>query len=39
MKGGSLGWQLFDRSGHPVGAEGHAAGVPVWDLPSVFADQ
>ena len=35
-KGGSLAWQIFDRSGRPVGAEGHAAGVPVWSLPSVY---
>lgn len=37
-KGGSLGWQLFDNSGAPTGAEGHAPGIPVWGLPSVFAD-
>jgi hypothetical protein len=37
-KGGSLAWQLFDQMGHAVGPEGHAAGVPVWGLPSVFAD-
>ena len=37
-KGGSLGWQLFDNSGNPVGAPGHAPGVPVWGLPSAFAD-
>ena len=43
-KGGSLAWQLFDRAGNPVsaagqpGAQGQAPGVPVWGLPSVFAD-
>ena len=37
-KGGSLAWQLFDSAGTPSGAEGHAAGVPAWGLPSVFAD-
>ncbi|MEJ2007724.1 MAG: sialidase family protein [Acidobacteriota bacterium] len=35
-KGGSLAWQLFGPSGQPIGAEGHAPGVPVWDMPSVF---
>ena len=38
-KGGSLGWQLFDNAGRPTGAEGHAPGIPVWGLPSVFADR
>jgi hypothetical protein len=37
MKGGSLAWQVFDRRGKPIGAEGHAPNVPVWDAPSVFA--
>lgn len=35
-KGGSLAWQIFDKSGQPLGATGHAAGVPVWGLPSVY---
>jgi hypothetical protein len=38
-KGGSVAWQLFDNAGKPAGAEGHAPGVPVWGLPSVFADR
>ena len=38
-KGGSLAWQLFDQTGKPTGAEGHAVGVPVWSLPSAFADK
>src|SRR5882724_3499969 len=38
-KGGSVEWQLFDAAGKPVGEEGHATGVPVWSLPSVFADR
>jgi hypothetical protein len=38
LKGGSLSWQLFDGAGKPVGAEGHMPGVPIWGLPSVFAD-
>jgi len=37
-KGGSLAWQLFDSEGKPTGAEGNAPGIPVWGLPSVFAD-
>ena len=37
-KGGSLAWQLFDKSGMPNGAEGHTPGIPVWGLPNVFAD-
>jgi hypothetical protein len=37
-KGGSLAWQLFDNFGRPVGREQHAPGVPVWGLPSVFAN-
>lgn len=38
-KGGALAWQMYDPSGKPAGAEGHAEGVPVWDLPSVVADR
>lgn len=34
--GGSLAWQIFDKSGQALGAEGHAAGLPIWDLPSVY---
>lgn len=35
-KGDALAWQLFSRSGERLGQEGHAPGVPVWDLPSVL---
>jgi hypothetical protein len=38
-KGGSLAWQLFEGAGAPSGREGHETGVPVWGLPSVFADR
>ncbi len=38
-KGGSLAWQMYDPSGNAAGAEGHAEGVPVWDMPSVIADR
>ena len=37
-KGGSVAWQLFDATGKPLGAQGTAAGLAVWGLPSVFAD-
>jgi hypothetical protein len=37
QKGGTLAWQMYDASGNTIGAEGHARGVGVWDLPSVFA--
>jgi len=37
-QGGSLAWQLFSRSGQPLGAMGHAPGVPVWGLPSVYTN-
>jgi hypothetical protein len=39
LKGGSLAWQLFDSAGNAASAPGHAPGVPVWGLPSVFADR
>jgi hypothetical protein len=35
--GGAVAWQMFDGEGHPLGAEGRAAGVPAWDFPAVFA--
>ena len=37
-KGGSLAWQLFDRTGRPEGQQGHAGGVPVWGLATAFAE-
>jgi len=37
-KGGSVAWQLFDVTGKPLGAQGSAAGLAVWGLPSVFTD-
>jgi hypothetical protein len=37
-RGGTLAWQLFTRSGTPVGATGRRAGaIPVWGLPTVVA--
>jgi hypothetical protein len=38
LKGGSLAWQVFDSAGKATSAQGHAPGVPVWGLPSAFAD-
>jgi hypothetical protein len=37
-QGGSLAWQLFSPSGRPLGAVGHAPGVPVWGMPSVYTN-
>jgi hypothetical protein len=38
QKGGSLAWQVFDRSGRPIGPEGRIeGGVPVWSLATVVA--
>ncbi|PYV16137.1 MAG: hypothetical protein DMG21_12710 [Acidobacteria bacterium] len=38
-KSGTLAWQLFDAQGKVAGVEGHAPGVPIWGLPSVFTDR
>ncbi|GAC1702368.1 MAG: hypothetical protein NVS9B4_07620 [Candidatus Acidiferrum sp.] len=38
-KGGSLSWQLFNADGKALRAESHVTDVPVWGLPSVFADK
>jgi hypothetical protein len=35
--GGSLGWQVFNRNGNPIGKEGHVSGVPAWSFGAVFA--
>ena len=38
QKGGSLAWQVFDRSGRPMGSSGRIeGGVPVWGLATVVA--
>ncbi len=38
QEGGSLAWQVFDRSGHPSGSSGRTEGViPVWGLATVVA--
>jgi hypothetical protein len=37
-QGGSLAWQLFSKSGQPLGDMGHAEGIPAWGLPSVYTN-
>jgi hypothetical protein len=37
QRGGSLAWQLFDRTGNPIGAKGSAPGVPAWSFGAVAA--
>jgi hypothetical protein len=36
-RGGTLAWQLFDRSGAPVAEPGRAEGVPAWSLVAAYA--
>lgn len=36
-KGGSAAWQAFDSAGTPLGAPGHADGVPVWSLVAAYS--
>jgi hypothetical protein len=36
-RGGSLAWQVFDKTGKPTKQRGTADGVPVWSLAAVFA--
>jgi len=36
-KGGSLAWQVYDKSGQPAAEHGKIAGVPVWSLVAAFA--
>lgn len=37
QRGGSMSWQEYDSSGHPIGNRGHADGIPVWSLLSGYA--
>jgi hypothetical protein len=38
QKGGALAWQVFDRSGRPIGPAGNlAGGIPVWGFSAVIA--
>jgi hypothetical protein len=36
-RGGSLAWQVFDRSGRPSGVGGNAPGIPVWSFAAPVA--
>lgn len=36
QKGGTLGWQIFDRGGRPLAACQDRWDVPVWSFPAVF---
>lgn len=37
-RGGSLAWQVYDRTGRPLhGKKGRIEGVPTWSLAAVFA--
>ena len=36
-RGGSLVWQVFDKSGKPLGDGGRIDKIAAWNLPAVFA--
>lgn len=36
-RGGSLGWQIFDKNGRPSVSGKNPRKVPVWSFPAVFA--
>jgi hypothetical protein len=36
-KGGTLAWQVYDKSGQPAAEHGQVTGVPVWSLIAAFA--
>jgi len=36
-RGGSLHWQVYDKTGKPLGAVGTKPGVPVWSLVAAYA--
>lgn len=38
QRGGSLAWQVFDKSGKPVSAAGQTPGVPAWSFGAVITD-
>jgi hypothetical protein len=39
QRGGTLAWQVYDRSGAPLGPSGSAPGVPMWSLLAAFPTQ
>jgi hypothetical protein len=38
-RGGSLAWQIFDKSGKSTKDKGQADGVPTWSVVAVFGRQ
>ena len=36
-RGGTLAWQVFDKTGAPIGDPGRAEGVPAWSLVAAIA--
>lgn len=36
-RGGSVAWQVFDKTGAPTAEQGRAAGVPMWSLVAAYA--
>lgn len=36
-KGGSLAWQVYDKTGKPTADSGRMEGVPVWSLVAAYA--
>jgi hypothetical protein len=38
-RGGSLHWQVFDKSGHRLGDSGSTDGVPAWSLVAAYPQQ
>jgi hypothetical protein len=37
QKGGGLAWQLYDRSGQPVGEQKQMPGIPTWSFAAAIA--
>lgn len=37
QKGGSLAWQIFDKTGKPTKQTGRSGDIPVWSFATVFA--
>ncbi len=37
QKGGSLAWQVFDRTGKPTSESGRVPGIPTWSFAAVAA--
>jgi hypothetical protein len=38
QKGGSLAWQVYDKSGKPQGGRGEAPGIAAWSFPAAFTE-